>query len=165
MAKWIMGKWLNDYIAQLQKIGEDTEELCGQVVYEMAAVVADEVKKNINALPAEPDTEALAAYQEKTDPPITYSQKKGLQEGFGISPMQEANGYLNVKLGFDGYNSTKTRKYPKGQPNAMIARAIESGSSIRKKRPFIRPAVNKEKKKAIEKGQAVIDERIEAIRK
>lgn len=165
MAKWIVGKELDEYIAQLQRIGDDTSELCGQVVYEMAAVVADEVKKNINALPAEPDTEALAAYREKTDPPITYSQKKGLQEGFGISPMQDDDGYLNVKLGFDGYNSTKTRKYPKGQPNAMIARAIESGSSIRKKRPFIRPAVNKAKKRAEEKGQAVINERIEAITK
>ena len=165
MAKWIMGKELNEYIAQLQKIGEDTSELCGQVVYEMAAVVADEVKKNINALPAEPDTEALVDYKEKKKSPITYSQKKGLQEGFGISPMQDDKGYLNVKLGFDGYNDTITKKYPKGQPNALIARSIENGSSVREKHPFIRTAVNKAKKKAVERGQEIIDERIKTITK
>lgn len=57
---------------------------------------------------------------------------------------------LNVKLGFDGYNGMKTKKYPKGQPNVLLARSIESGSSIAKKRPFVAPAVRKTKKAAEE---------------
>ena len=79
--------------------------------------------------------------------------------------MQNENGYINVKLGFDGYNSVKTKKYPKGQPNALIARVTESGSSYRTKTPFIRPAVRATKKAAEQAGQAKIDERIAALGK
>ena len=148
---------LDEYLHQLQRMQKNTPETIGKIVYEMANIVANEVKKNIDALPAEPDVEALAAYQKKTEPPITISQKKGLQEGFGITPMQEERGYWNVKLGFDGYNSTKTKKYPQGQPNVMIARSIESGSSIRKKHPFVRPAVNKSRKEAEKKAQEILE--------
>ena len=69
-----------------------------------------------------------------------------------------------MKLGFDGYNKVKTRKYPQGQPNAMIARAVESGSSVRKKNPFIRRAVNDTQKQAVEKGKQVADEEIAKIK-
>lgn len=160
MAKLTVGKGLESYMQQLQKIQKNTPELIGKVVYEMAAIVADGVKKNIDALPAKPDVEALKAYKKKEKSPITISQKKGLQKGFGISKMQEENGYYHVKLGFDGYNSTKTKTYPQGQPNVLIARVIESGSSVMDKHPFIRPAVNKTKKEAEKKGQLVIDDEL-----
>ena len=79
--------------------------------------------------------------------------------------MQNDNGFLNVKIGFDGYNNVRTRTYPKGQPNALIARATESGSSVRKKTPFIRPAVNASKKQAIDSCKVVVDEKIYALEK
>ena len=53
--------------------------------------------------------------------------------------------FINVKVGMDGYNSETSRKYPKGQPNALIARSLESGSSFAPKRAFIGPAVNRTK--------------------
>ena len=155
-------KGLEEYELLISRLKKGTEEIAGRAIYAGAAVVADEMRANIQSLPV------IRGYGTPEDPlpgGVTDRQKRGLLAGFGISSLKNNNGYLNVKLGFDGYNSTKTKKYPKGQPNAMIARAIESGSSIRKKRPFIRPAVDKAKKKAIEKGQAVIDERIEAITK
>ena len=52
----------------------------------------------------------------------------------------------------------KTKKYPKGQPNVLLARSIESGSSIAKKRPFVAPAVRKTKKAAEETMAKIIDE-------
>ena len=85
-------------------------------------------------------------------------------DGFGVSPLQDDSGYRNVKLGFDGYNSVKTKKYPQGQPNALIARVTESGSSYREKTPFIRPAVNAARKPAEKAGQAKIDEKIKSIK-
>ena len=90
-------------------------------------------------------------------------EKKGLQKGFGITKMLEEDGYYHVKLGFDGYNDIKTKKYPKGQPNVLIARAIESGSSIRDKRPFVRPATNKSRKSAEKRAQTIIDDEINAL--
>ena len=71
--------------------------------------------------------------------------------------MQNDSGYRHVKIGFDGYNDVKTRKYPKGQPNAMIARVTESGSSYREKTPFIRTAVQSSEKAAVEAAKEKID--------
>lgn len=164
MAKWIMGKGLNNYIAYLQTLNLVTDEMIGEAVYEMAKVVADKVRANIQALDAAPKgkttyhvTETMIKSQ------LSEEQKKGLLDGFGVSPMQDDNGYFNVKLGFDGYNSIKTKKYPKGQPNALIARVTESGSGYREKTPFMRSAVNATRQKAIKAAQVTIDEKIEAI--
>ena len=58
----------------------------------------------------------------------------------------------NIKVGFDGYlaNSPKTKRFPKGTPIALVAKAREYGtSSGEAKRPFIRPAFKKAKITAI----------------
>ena len=162
MAKWIVGKGLNSYIDYLQKINAVTDEVIGEVVYEMAKVVADKVRSSIQALPTVSNEANIATYK-KGYSRLSDKEKQGLLDGFGISPLQEDSGFVNVKLGFDGYNSVKTKKYPQGQPNALIARVTESGSSYREKTPFMRPAVNASKKQAEAAGRAKFDERIAAI--
>lgn len=162
MAKWIVGKGLDSYISYLQKIDAVTDEAIGEAVYEMAKVVADSVRSGIQALPTVSNRANIATYK-KGYSRLSDEEKQGLLDGFGVSPMQDDGGYINVKLGFDGYNGVKTKKYPKGQPNALIARVTESGSSYREKTPFIRPAVNASKKQAEQAGQMKIDERIAAI--
>lgn len=151
---------MKEYAEYLQRIGANTKEICGVGVYAMAEVVANKIRENLDALPTVDEAEALAAYREKRKTSLTSAQKKGLQEGLGVSPMENDNGYWNVKVGFDGYNKVKTRKYPNGQPNVMIARATESGSSVREKTPFVRTAVTAATKPAIQAGQAAIDEEI-----
>lgn len=164
MAKWIVGKGLESYIEYLQKINAVTDEMIGEAVYEMAKVVADKVRANIQALPAEPKGKTTVRVSNHwVMSKLSEEQKKGLLDGFGVSPMQDDGGYINVKLGFDGYNGVKTKKYPQGQPNALIARVTESGSSYREKTPFIRPAVNASKKQAEQAGKMKIDEKIAAI--
>lgn len=162
MAKWIVGKGLDSYISYLQKIDAVTDEVIGEAVYEMAKVVADSVRSSIQALPTVSNEANIATYK-KGYSRLSDEEKQGLLDGFGISPMQDDGGYINVKLGFDGYNSVKTKKYPKGQPNALIARVTESGSSYREKTPFIRLAVNASKKQAEQTGRMKIDEKIAAI--
>ena len=162
MAKWIVGKGLNSYIEYLQKINAVTDEVIGEAVYEMAKVVADKVRSSIQALPTVSNEANIATYK-KGYSRLSDKEKQGLLDGFGISPLQEDSGFVNVKLGFDGYNSVKTKKYPQGQPNALIARVTESGSSYREKTPFIRPAVNASKKQAEQAGRMKIDEKIAAI--
>lgn len=163
MAKWIVGKGLNNYIAYLQSIEAVTDEMIGEAVYDMAKVVADKVRANIEALPAVSNEANIATYR-KGYSRLSEPEKQGLMDGFGVSPLQDDSGYRNVKLGFDGYNSIKTKKYPQGQPNALIARVTESGSSYREKTPFIRPAVNAARKPAEKAGQAKIDEKIKSIK-
>lgn len=163
MAKWIVGKGLDSYISYLQKIDAVTDEAIGEAVYEMAKVVADSVRSGIQALPTVSNEANIATYK-KGYSRLSDEEKQGLLDGFGVSPMQDDGGYINVKLGFDGYNSVKTKKYPKGQPNALIARVTESGSSYREKTPFIRPAVKAARKPAEKAGQAKIDEKIKSIK-
>lgn len=154
---------LEIYVRQLQRLSKETDVIVGEAVYIMAKVVADEVRKNLAKMPSVPDTHGMAAYRAKTKIPITNAQKWDLENSFGIAGLKNENGYLNVKLGFDGYNRIKTKAYPNGQPNAMIARAIESGTSNRDKYPFIRPAVQATRKQAIAAAAAKFDEEIRDI--
>lgn len=152
-------KGINDYIAQLQKLGNDTDEIIGKAVYQGAAIVADAIKAEINALPID------KGYGTADNPCIGVNaiQKKGLTEGFGISKMQNERGYINVKIGFAGYNALQTKKYPNGQPNALIARAVVSGTSFRRPNQFINRAQKSVKAAAEEKMRIVIDEEINAL--
>ena len=165
MAKMIYKKELENYALRIAKLGEESARVCGRTVYEMAKVVADKVRENIDAMHYISDAEGLKRYASGEKALLTYSEKKGLQDGFGVSSLQNDGGYMNVKLGFDGYNSVETRKYPNGQPNVMIARAIESGSSVRDKNPFIRRAVNAAKGECLKTAEKTIVEEISKIMK
>ena len=168
MAK-IMFRNLKEYELQLAHLRERTPEIAGKAIYAGAEIITDAIRANIEALPAVSDKAGLIAYQKKEPAPLTETAKKGLLDGLGITPMQDDNGFYNVKIGFDGpggehgYNDLRTEKFPKGQPNVMIARSLESGSSIAPKRPFVRPAVNASRKAAEEAMAKVIDEEIEKI--
>lgn len=164
MAKFIVGKGLDSYIAYLRKIDSISSDMVGEAVYDMAKVVADKVRANIEALPAVSNAANIATYKQGISR-LSEPEKQGLLDGFGVSPIQNNDGYVNVKLGFDGYNSVKTKKYPNGQPNALIARVTNSGSSYRQKTRFVDKAVSSSRKKAEEAGQVKIDEKIRAIKK
>lgn len=127
---------------------ETVETVCGAAIYEGAKIVADVITQEINAIPTV-DHRAHGAESNKLNG-LTTLQKKGLEDGFGITPMRNENGYYNVKLGFDGYNQVKTEKYPSGQPNVMIARSVNSGASFRVKNPFVDRAVRASRKQAEE---------------
>lgn len=147
MAKWkVDNNAINSYIVQIEKMMKDSTEILERAIYPGAGMMADEISKAIDALPVvSPRARGTA---EKPLRGITSEQKKGLKNGFGISSaIDDGNGYINVKLGFDGYNSVKTKKYPQGQPNALIARSVNSGTYFREKIPFIDKTVRKNKKR------------------
>lgn len=131
-------KGLDEYVKQLNDIQAHTEEYCGKAIYKGADVVADAVKSAIRALPT--DNRTYVKDGMKSGP--SKGQKAGLINSFGIAKMRQDGTFYNVKLGFDGYNSIKTKAWPKGQPNAMIARSVESGTSFMKPNRFMSRAVN-----------------------
>lgn len=153
---------LDKYVAQLERLGKKTDTVISEAVYEMAKVVADEVKANLIALPSVPDTEGLKAFASEPQQkiPITKAQKWGLVHSFGIASLRNEGGFIHVKIGFDGYNEVQTKTFPNGQPNALIARSIESGSSTREKTPFLRTALAAARKQAIEAARVKFDEAI-----
>lgn len=155
-------KGLEEYELRLSRLGKDTERIAGAAIYAGAAIVADEIKKGIESLPV------VRGYGSPDNPlpgGVTSAQKQGLRDGMGISTMQNKSGYLNVKIGFDGYNATKTQKYPQGQPNQLVARGVESGTSWKQKNPFVRTSVTRAKKTAEEKMASVLDYEMEKIMK
>lgn len=161
MARFEFGG-IDNYITQLNKLQAAAKDgVIGKTVYAGAAVVADAVKDAIRALPVG-DGRVHGGRLVRT---VTLSQKAGLMDGFGISRLKDDDGFVNVKLGFAGYNATRTDKYPQGQPNALIARAVNSGTTFRKKTRFVDKAVSASKKAAEAAMDAACNREIEKIMK
>lgn len=151
---------LKEYELKLSKLSGSTRQMAERAIYEGAKIVADEVKANLNALNVTTQELAIRAYTNQRPTYITEEAKEGLIESFGVTKLREENGYYDVKLGFDGYNDVVTKKYPKGQPNNMIARSCESGSTSMIKQPFMRKAVSASKGRAEAKMAEILDEEI-----
>jgi HK97 gp10 family phage protein len=155
---------IEEYALKLSKLGAKSQETAGKAIYAGAEVVADAIKQNVDGLGTVDEKFNLIAFNQGRKARLSEIQKEGLKKSFGITKMQKDNdGIFNVKLGFDGYNDVKTKKYPNGQPNQLIARIAESGSTFMNKTPFVRPAVSKTRKNAQAAMQRVIDEETEKI--
>ena len=150
---------LEEYENKLLKLQNLSREMIGEAIYEGAGIVADAVKASIETIPIDDRyvTGSVTLYG------ITEAQKQGLRDGFGIARLQDDNGYLNVKLGFSGYNSQRTKNYPGGQPNSMIARSVNSGTSFRSRIPFVDNAVNQSKSAAEQKMKEKLDTSIKEV--
>jgi len=154
-------KGFDELELQLSKLADP--ELAKEVVQAGAQPVADQIRKNLETLP-EDKFRRLKNGEVFTGVPK--QQKQDLLDSLGITPPDiDFDGNTNIKIGFDGYGKMPTKKYPKGVPNQLLARAVESGSSVRKKTPFIRKAVNKSKKLAEAEMQKKLDEKVEIIMK
>lgn len=143
---------------KITALGDAGDAIGKMAVYDGAAVIADELRKQINALP-----EDEFRYLRNGDRfgVITAQDKKDLANSLGIAKIERTAKDIRTVIGFAGYGSHPTRKYPKGLPMAMVARSIESGSSVRAKKPFVRKAVNSKRKaaqqKMIETGEKQIE--------
>lgn len=150
---------LENWTTNLEELGDDIDKLCGQSIGVGAGIIADAVREELEAIPIDEH------YGTPSNPVngLTRLQKQGLLDSFGISPMDKDGSYLNVKLGFDGYNNEHTALYPNGKPNTMIARSLESGTSFSKKIRFFTRAVSRSKEQAQRKMDDVMQEEIRRI--
>ena len=142
MAKLTVGTGIDRYLEGLSQIVLHSDEDCKRAAYDGAKIVMDAVKARANAIPTVGEDGQHHMSSNHMQRGCTQRQKEGIINGLGIAHFRNDGGFINVKIGVDGYNNVKTKKYPNGQPNAMIARAVESGTSFRNKSPFIAPAVS-----------------------
>ncbi len=162
MAKLTFSK-ASDYGLRLERM-EDvfrSRQISEKAVAAGAEIVADEIRNNLEQLPTD-------EYRRLEDGEIFHGipegQKRDLLDNFGLTPIDsDKNGFLHTKAGFDGYGSFPTNAYPKGVPNLLLARAVESGSSVRQKTPFVEPAVKATRKAAVEAMEKVIDDELKKI--
>ena len=152
-------KGFDDYIRRLEHLESYTHNHIGKAIYGGAELVADNVKRALRGIPV--DNSKQVAYRSS----INSIQKDGLIESFGIAPLRTDNDFINVKLGFDGYNNFTTFTYPDGQPNVMIARSLESGTSFMPKNPVISNACKEKRKDCIEKMKTILEKEIKDVMK
>ena len=127
-----------DYALRLSKMTTDSEEIAKKAIYEGSKIVADKIKSNLEGV-------------------LSPEATGDLLESFGVTPISKnKDGDWNAKIGFDGYDK-------KGVANQLKARVMESGTSTRTKKPFVRPAVNSTKKRVIQRMGEVIDEELKKI--
>lgn len=151
---------IEEYSRALQQLERRTrDEVIGRAVYEGTAIVADAVKSELTNLP----TDSGRGSQEHPLDGINRAQKTALIAAMGVSRMQEMDGFVHTKIGFDGYNPIKTKRWMQGQPNAMIARSAERGTSFLKANPFMKRAVQQCKKRVIGIMGTVVDAEIKKI--
>lgn len=128
----------DDYALKLSKLATNSEEIAKKAIFEGAKIVADQIRDNLEGVLSPEATGDLIA-------------------SFGVTPIEkDKDGNWNAKIGFDGYDRD-------GVPNQLKARVLESGSSKQKKRPYIRPAVTKTRKKVLKKMEEVIDKEIKKL--
>lgn len=157
----------SDNIAlKLSKLEAQSLDIAKKAVYKGAGMVADKIRQNIEALPEEKSRFLKDGEQYDV---VTKTQKQALADNVGITPIDvDKNGDVNAKIGFDRfafYTGHPTKKYPYGLPINLLARAVESGSSVRKKHPFIRPVIPQIRQKVKDAMAQVVDEEIKKIMK
>ena len=155
-------KGLDEFVETLNMIGEKTGGVSKKCAYDGARLMADGIKEKVEQLPIDSD-----GFTVGTDPlnVITAQDRADLAACVGISRIENNGMATTVSVSFDGYISRTERKYPNGVPAALIARSLEKGTSVRAKKPFLRPAVNAKKAAALAAMQETMAESIAQIQK
>lgn len=137
---------IEQYEKQLNEIGREAPRIISGALYDGAGVLADAVQTEIRSLA-------------QLDP----RQREGLRKGLGIARFWEKDDTLQTKIGFEGYNSWKTKRWPLGQPNAMIARTTIRGTSWMRANRFTNRAAQKARERCIKAMQERMDREFAAL--
>ena len=155
---------ITEYETKLAALGRKGGTILKRGVYAGADIVADAVTKAIQNIPTQEGPNGQPKFAKKGEKltGLSSRQKKDLANGVGLADMKVELGYVNTKLGFNGYGSQPTKKYPKGVPNILLMRSVEKGTYFRKKNPVVRTTVNRVKSQA---EKAMADEVEKEIKK
>lgn len=136
------------YLKSFDKIASEVPRIENQALFDGAGLLADAVAQEIDGL-----TE------------LNQIQRRGLRKGMGIAGFWTEQGSTVTKIGFEGYNSIKTRRWPNGQPNAMIARSLIRGTSWMRANRFTARAAKKARERCIQAMQERVDREFAALAK
>ena len=151
---------LTETMKMFEQLTVATDDIVKEVVKEGSAVTTDTMRAEIKALKTS-DKYAPKKGKRYAMP----DDVKGLLDSLGYTPVDEKGTIFNANVGFDGYNSHKTKKYPNGHSNRMIANAINKGTSFMYEQPFINRTKKKAQDKCVATMQKELDKAIEKIAK
>lgn len=156
MAKLTIGNGLTDYIAELQKL-QNIDDYIEPVVYEGVSVVN---KATVAALKELPTDDSKGKAEKRTG--LRSIEKAGLLKAYGISKLDNDNGYINRKIGIaNGYIENAATGYKK--PAVLIARSLVSGTSFMQKNDVFSKAAKASKSAAEQAMAKKLDEEINKI--
>lgn len=156
MARFKVSPKLDEYNRKIYELGADAVEYLEKAVKEGANPVADAVRSNLNAIPVDDGYKKPGEIRNG----LRSIQLAGLQHSLGIAPIRNDRGFINVKIGFDGYNRLQSSRWESGQPNTLVARSIEGGTSYMAAHPFVAPAVRATKGQTIKIMKEVVETEI-----
>lgn len=139
----------------LLQLGERATGMSKAALYEGNAVILHALEDAVMALP---DTTGPKPYEG-----LLPNDKADMVAGLGVAPFETTGDGVSTHISFDGYTRRTEKKYPNGVPLPMLARSLESGSSVRAKHPFVRPAVNAAKQRCLAAIGAKFDQLVETI--
>lgn len=159
-----------EIIEMLSKVGEKADKAASAALYEGAKVTADALREAIEGLPTESFHPLPGAHNNgDTASPLrvlTPDDKADLAASIGITKFEHSSDGVSTSISIgEGYSRHPSKKYPRGIPLPLIARSIESGSSARSKKPFVRPTARKSEAPATAAMQAKLDEYVNNLTK
>lgn len=151
---------INETIKMLEKIEADTDEIIEEALKEGGGIVCDVCRQEISQLRTTDQYEGGNGkrYAKKSD-------IKGLLDSLGYSPVQLNGSIFDIQCGWGGYNNNKTKKYPNGHANKMIANSINAGTSFQIAQPFIAKTARRSKAEALDKIEDVFTKEIDKLSK
>lgn len=157
MAK-IKFEGIENVIREFERLYGHSDDLCKAALSAGCAVIGNAQKAAIEGIPTD-----SRKYVKGMRNGIRPEAKKALIDSYGIAPVKTKNFTYDRKTGFDGYNSIKTDRWPKGQPNAMVARSVETGTSFLKPYRFMDKAAKAAQAEAEAAMQEALDKKASEI--
>ena len=123
----------------LSRLGTEAPDIARKALFTGAGTVADAVKAAVMQLPVGTPKENSPTGHPFTG--LTEEDRDDLAAGVGIARFDSKGDAETTAISFNGYTRRTEPGFPKGVPLAMIARSLESGSSVRAKHPFVRQTI------------------------
>ena len=137
-------KMPEDFLLQLSRLGDKTDEIIPKVLEAAGEVVEQKVRANLSAVIGRDTKEESRSTGE-------------LLSALGVSPAKiDRDGNYNVKVGF-------SEPRPDGRSNAMIANVLEYGKSGQPAKPFLKPARSAARAPCIEAMKAAFEREVEKL--
>ena len=137
---------------ELIKLGEDGTKIAKMILYDGVAEMLDALEESILSLPEETGPKPYDG--------LLPQDKEDMIDGLGVAKFRIERDEVNTKVSVAGYTRRTESEWPNGVPLPMLARSLESGSSRRKKHPFIRPAARAAHSDILAAMQRRMDEEI-----
>lgn len=134
-----------DVAVMFGKAAQAGTPIAKMAVYDGARVMADEIRREIGALPVDKERHLKPGEKYAV---ITARDKKDLAAHLGITKITNTGSGTRAVIGFAGYGSKHTKKYKNGLPMALLARSLMKGTEVRKKSAFIERAIGAASEKA-----------------